>query len=130
MTQTHPAFRTLLLAVSIEPREIGQRIAAVRNRRGWTQMDLAHQANVSVSSVQRWERGDLPPVRELIRLAGILEIDAEQLVELEPTQEAKIAAIGRDLRDHLDSQHDEVIRRLDALTELVRAQATARASVA
>lgn len=126
----HRAFRTLLLAVSIEPQEIGQRIAGARNRRGWTQMALAQNANVSVSSVQRWERGDLPPVRELIRLAGILEIDPEELVELEPTQEARVAAIGRELRDHMDGQHDEVIRRLDVLTELVRAQAASRASVA
>lgn len=119
-TQTHPTFRTLLLAVSIEPQEIGQRIAAARNRRGWTQMHFAQAANVSVSSVQRWERGDLPPIRELIRLAGVLEIEPDQLVELEPTQDAKIAAIGRELRDHLDGQHEEVLRRLDVLTELVR----------
>lgn len=78
----HPAYGRLLFAVStIDPKEIGQRIAAARNRRGWTQLDLAHHANVSPSSVQRWEAGRLPPVRELIRLAGLLEIEPEQLVE-------------------------------------------------
>ena len=92
-TQKHRSFHTLLLAVSIEPQEIGKRIAAARNRRGWTQMDLALEAHVSLSTVQRWERGDMPPVRELIRLAGVLGVEPEQLVELEPTEGDQLAAL-------------------------------------
>lgn len=93
------SFHTLLLAVSIEPQEIGKRIAAARERQGWTQMVFAQQANVSLSSVQRWERGDLPPVRELIRLAGVLRIDTEQLVELEPTGEVRLAQLERQVEE-------------------------------
>lgn len=78
--------------MSIEPQEIGKRIKTARERKGWTQMDLANEASVSMSTVQRWERGDLPPVRELIRLAGVLKIEPEQLVEIAPTPEAQIAA--------------------------------------
>jgi transcriptional regulator with XRE-family HTH domain len=79
----HPAYGRLLLAVStIDPKEIGKRIAAARGRKGWTQLTFAAEANVSPSSIQRWEAGRLPPVRELIRLAGLLEIDPEQLVEI------------------------------------------------
>jgi transcriptional regulator with XRE-family HTH domain len=78
----HPAYGRLLFAVStIDPKEIGERIAAARNRKGMTQLDLAYKASVSPSSIQRWEAGRLPPVRELIRLAGLLEIDPEELVE-------------------------------------------------
>lgn len=89
-TQVHRSFRTLLLAVSIEPQEIGERIKAIRERHGWTQVVLAREADVSLSSVQRWERGDLPPVRELIRLAGVLGVEADALVELAPTGDERL----------------------------------------
>lgn len=89
-TQIDRSFRTLLLAVSIEPQEIGKRIKATRERQGWTQADFAREADVSLSSIQRWERGELPPVRELIRLAGVLGVEADALVELEPTGDERL----------------------------------------
>jgi transcriptional regulator with XRE-family HTH domain len=109
-TQVSPAFRKLLLGVSIDPKEIGRRIAAARERLGWTQAVFAREASVSISSVQRWERGDLPPVRELIRLAGVLRIDPEQLVEVEPTEADQLA----ELRKEMASVHEmlaELLRR-------------------
>lgn len=109
-TQASSAFRTLLLGVSIEPREIGTRIAAARERQGWTQAVLAQEANVSISSVQRWERGELPPVRELIRLAGVLRIEPEQLVEIEPTETEQIAALRKDVGE-LHEMVAELLRR-------------------
>lgn len=96
---SHRSFRTLLLGVSIEPQEIGKRIRAARERRGWTQMTFAQEANVSLSSVQRWERGEMPPVRELIRLSGVLKIDPEQLVELEPTAEGQMVALREEVAE-------------------------------
>lgn len=78
----HPSYGRLLFAVAtIDPKEIGKRIAQARDAKGWTQLTLAYEANVSPSSIQRWEAGRLPPVRELIRLAGLLGIEPEQLVE-------------------------------------------------
>lgn len=67
--------------MSLEPAEIGARIKQARLRKGWTQLDLALQAEVSPSTVTRWERGGLPPMRELIRLADVLEVEAEELVD-------------------------------------------------
>lgn len=72
---------TLLLAVSIDPREIGRRIKKARDAKRWTQLDFASEASVSPSTVQRWEAGKLPAVRELIRVADILGVEAEWLVE-------------------------------------------------
>lgn len=71
----------LLLAVSMDPREVGKRIAEARNDRGWTQLQFALEADVSPSSIQRWEAGQLPPVRELLRIAEVLGVDPERLVE-------------------------------------------------
>lgn len=80
-TQWNAVNSTLLLGVALSPREIGQRIAQARDRKGWSQVALARHANVSPSTISRWERGLLPPIRELQRLAEILEVEAEWLVE-------------------------------------------------
>lgn len=74
----------LLLVASLEPREIGRRIARARDRKGWTQLAFALEADVSPSTVQRWESGKLPPVRELIRVAELLGVAADELVEPDP----------------------------------------------
>lgn len=67
--------------MTLDPRQVGRRIKTARGRRGWTQLTFALEANVSPSSVSRWERGLLPPVRELMRLAAVLGVDPAELVE-------------------------------------------------
>lgn len=85
-TQESRTFRTLLLAVAIDSNEIGRRIKRAREGRGWTQLVFARQASVSPSTVQRWESGRLPTVRELIRVAGVLGISTDELVEPDKNQ--------------------------------------------
>ncbi len=102
-TATHnPAISArLLLVMSLDPKEIGGRIAAARDRQGWTQMDLANEANVSMSTVARWESGKLPPVRELIRVAEVLGVEPDYLVEGAPQyqQEDTPSALLRSTAD-------------------------------
>lgn len=94
-TQFSPTHGTLLLAVAMEPKEIGQRIAAARNRKGWTQLVFAMEANVSPSTIQRWESGQLPPVRELMRIADVLEVDVSEFVEPDAPATDQAAEIVR-----------------------------------
>lgn len=61
--------------------EIGRRIREARQRKGWTQFEFAVQAEVSPSTVQRWERGQLPRIRELMRAAEVLGVPASEFVE-------------------------------------------------
>jgi transcriptional regulator with XRE-family HTH domain len=82
---------TVQISVVLDPNEIGRRIAAARRRKGWTQLDLALRAHVSPSSISKWERGRLPPVPQLIRLAEVMEIDPGELVA-EPTLTGEILA--------------------------------------
>lgn len=90
----------LLLAVSLEPKEIGRRIAAARERRGWTQLNFAGEASVSPSSVARWEAGKLPPVRELMRIADVLGVDVEEFVEPEINgDEERFSALTAELQE-------------------------------
>lgn len=81
-TQWDRAESRLLLAVAMDPKEIGRRIKQARDVKLWTQIQFAAEANVSPSSVARWEGGQLPPVRELVRIADVLGVEPEWLVEV------------------------------------------------
>lgn len=118
--QWTPTHATLLLAVAMEPKEIGQRIKAARNARDWTQLQMALEANVSPSSIQRWESGHLPPVRELMRIAELLDVDPEQLVELAPT--------GGDQLVRLEADFAEVQLRLARMEEMLQEALAKRGS--
>ena len=57
---------------------LGEKARELRKKRGWAQEDLVRQLNVSLSTVQRWEKQETNPTRlacrELTRLiqeAGI-----------------------------------------------------------
>ena len=55
--------------------EIGQRIARVRLERNLTQVQLAEQAGVSKSTVQRLESGDVSPqLSGFIRVCRVLDL--------------------------------------------------------
>lgn len=111
-TQTAPFPGTLLLAMQIDPHEIGRRIKAARVRKGWTQMDLAVEGKVSVSSVQRWEGGGMPPLRELFRIAELLEVDPAEFVEEDDSKDDL-----HTLRQRLASEIDRLERLNDLLEE-------------
>jgi len=58
-----------------------EKVKELRKKKGWAQEDLARELDVSLSTVQRWEkRGGRPsrlPRRELARLFKEAEIDSE-----------------------------------------------------
>lgn len=112
-TTKERSFRTLLLAVSLDPREIGRRIKRARERKGWTQLEFALEAHVSPGTVQRWEAGKLPRVRELMRVADLLEVATEELVEAEESSES-LDQIRRQLAAEAD-RFAELNERLAAL---------------
>jgi transcriptional regulator with XRE-family HTH domain len=109
-TQQHPHFAKFLLAVAIEPKEIGRRIKAARKRKGWTQLQFSYEANVSPSSVQRWEGGQLPPVRELMRISDVLGVEANEFVEPEVNQdEDRLRAIVHEELEGLQAQLEGIL---------------------
>ena len=59
--------------------QFSQKIKALREKRGWSQEDLAREIDVSLSTVQRWEKKGSKPIRlarrELRRLFKEAEID-------------------------------------------------------
>ena len=59
--------------------ELKEKIKAVREKKGWTQEDLAREIEVALSTVQRWEKRGAKPTRlarrELQRLFQEAETD-------------------------------------------------------
>ena len=43
--------------------ELGIRVKALRKVKQWSQEDLAREIGVSLSTVQRWEKGSGKPIR-------------------------------------------------------------------
>lgn len=63
--------------------ELGKTVRAMRERRGWSQNDLAREAGMTQSAVARFEAGGTVPTLPVIeRLAHAL--DAEVEVRLTP----------------------------------------------
>lgn len=121
-TQIAGSYGKLLLAVAMDPKEIGKRIAAARVRKGWTQLEFATEhAHVSPSSVARWESGHLPPVRELMRIADVLDVPADTLMEPPATEEGLAARLGRVEVELVDAR-----RVLDSIARAVKAKPPAR----
>jgi transcriptional regulator with XRE-family HTH domain len=99
--------------VTTDPHEIGRRIKAARIARGWTQLHFALQANVSPSSIARWEQGRLPPIVELNRISQVLGVPAGTLVgdatvgeEAWERLERQVADLHSDVRSILASLGD------------------------
>jgi transcriptional regulator with XRE-family HTH domain len=109
-TQNARIFATLRRMADPVP-EIGARIRAARKRRGWTQLQFALEAGVSPSTVQRWERGELPRLGELKRAAGVLGIPTSRLAEEEDDTDAREKLLS-DL-ETLVKRLEEAVRRLE-----------------
>ena len=61
---------------------IKEKVKALRKKRGWSQEDLAREIEVSLSTVQRWEKQGSKPTRlarrELKRLFKKAGIESEE----------------------------------------------------
>ncbi|MFF6866703.1 helix-turn-helix domain-containing protein [Streptomyces ardesiacus] len=59
--------------------DIGDRIRAERQARGWTQTELGRRAHMGLAMVKRLETGDIP-LRILLRACHALKVDADHLL--------------------------------------------------
>jgi transcriptional regulator with XRE-family HTH domain len=60
----------------------GRNLKRARNRRGWTQEDLGHAADLHSTEIGRLERGDREPrLSTIVKLARALKTTAADLVD-------------------------------------------------
>jgi transcriptional regulator with XRE-family HTH domain len=65
----------------VKKMEIGERIALLRDKKGWKQKDLADKVNLNVSVMNRIEKGTRPlNDSEIIKIAAALEVSTEYLL--------------------------------------------------
>ena len=107
--------RVSLATVPLSSEEVGARIARARDEKkpkAWSQLDLALAMEVSPSTIYRWEKGKLPSVNDLLRLAEVLDKPIDYLTEPPERQQTL-----DDLRGGLEGLQDGVDRGLEALLE-------------
>jgi len=82
----------------------GGRVAAIRGRRGLTQVELAKRAGVSVSEVSKVERGEVTPRLETLhKIAKVLLVNTSALTDPERPEppDAAPVEVWDDVRDAL-----------------------------
>ena len=100
----------------LTPEQVGERIRAARQAKRWTHEELARQMGVNWRTVQRWQKGQLPRMNTLLRLAEVLDVSHGYFVEPEDS-----LATVTDLRERVD----KLARRVEDLTQdLARALAS------
>lgn len=71
---------------------LGAMIAALRKKKGMTQLDLAQQLGVTDKAVSKWERDlSCPDVNALPKLAEILGVSVDELMQtkIRPAEEGE-----------------------------------------
>lgn len=94
---------------------------AAQKQLGLSDERAARLVPVSVRTWIRWRQRGQVPIHSLDRVAQILELDIERASRHRVVVEED--ADLQELRDHLDGQHEEVIRRLASIEEQIRVTA-------
>ena len=78
---------------------LGQRLASLRNQKGWSQDELAAALGVSRQSVSKWETdASIPDLDRLVKLSGLYGITLDELVKGEPPAAAPAPTVPARLR--------------------------------
>jgi transcriptional regulator with XRE-family HTH domain len=99
---------------------IGERLAAARDKKGWTQLELAITLGITPGAVAHWEQGRSLPKRDRLReVAGVLGTDIEWLLtgddpaekrKAQTENEAELLRILRDMSDDDQSRAIVILR--------------------
>lgn len=67
--------------MALAPDEIGHRILERRRELGWTHQKLADEMDVELRTAQRWQKGTLPRLATLMRLADVMGVERSYFIE-------------------------------------------------
>ncbi|WP_107951342.1 helix-turn-helix domain-containing protein [Lysinibacillus parviboronicapiens] len=117
--------------------DIGRKIISLREKRGWTQRELANRVNLNVSVMNRIESNERPVKdSELLNLAIVLEVSTDYLLgrtdTLEPTSkpqddETAFQAFINDPElgvwyKELPQSSEEELRKLRTIWEVIKSE--------
>lgn len=76
---------------------IADRIRRLREKRGWTQVDLAKLLNVTRSSVNAWEQGvSMPSTSLIVALASVFSVSTDYLLAVDQTAMISVEGLSDD----------------------------------
>ena len=72
----------------------GEIISSIRREKGFTQKELAEKLSVTDKAVSKWERDvALPDINTLPKLAKILDVTIEELINAKPQKTNKLKKV-------------------------------------
>ncbi|MDQ0091617.1 transcriptional regulator with XRE-family HTH domain [Paenibacillus anaericanus] len=96
--------------------KLGKRIAELRIKRNWGQIDLAQKIGMSTSTVGMWETGKRDPSTEMIgKLATLFCVTVDYLL-------GKDNAVGNITPPNNDSELDQFIKEIMSAPESDKAE--------
>lgn len=127
-------YLTYEITESGENMDIGKKIISLREKRGWTQRELASRVNLNVSVMNRIESNDRPVKdSELLNLANVLEVSTDFLlgrtedpvITKQDNDEAEFQAFANDPElqrwyKELPSSKEEDLRMLRSMWEVIK----------
>lgn len=117
--------------------DIGRKIISLREKRGWTQRELANRVKLNVSVMNRIESNDRPiKDNELLTLANVLNVSADYLLgrsdslsntSQQEKDEAEFQAFINDPElgvwyKELPKSDEEELRKLRTIWEMIKAE--------
>lgn len=103
---------TVLMVMDEHRKQAGQRLAQLRDAKGWSQEDLARKTELSVKTISRFENGRHDGRRDTVRrLVDALEIDEVDLIGPPPDP---LGLNQPTQLDRIEAKLDELLARLPA----------------
>ncbi|MFC3802376.1 helix-turn-helix domain-containing protein [Cohnella sp. GCM10012308] len=76
----------------------GEKLRTERNRKGWSQEELAEKLYVSRQAVSKWENGqNYPSIEIVIKISDLLELTIDELLRSDEELKRKVIKDGRKL---------------------------------
>ena len=66
----------------MEKHSVGQTIAALRKKKGWTQVELAEKLQVSDKAVSKWEKDDSYPLSKIAEAYELFENKRDGVIKV------------------------------------------------
>jgi len=111
---------------------LGQHIAQLRKDRGFTQVDLAKQLDVSQAIISSYEGGRVRPHPSFIlKLAELLEVSTDQLLGVQPRKSSgriprRILRRVEQLAQLPDAEQKALLKTIDAVVDRHRMRSANR----
>ena len=90
---------------------LGKRVNELREARGWSQVRLAAELNVSKQTVSNWENGNiLPSVDMLVRISGVFNVSTAYILGLESVPRLNVEGLSENVIAHISLLIDDYRR--------------------